>query len=424
MSSETIRFDRSLSVRLQVAAIFLSFVGIAFGVKSYLHVEEVFGAQEAAVFQIDLWIQLVIATCVNVVIGLLIYYTVTRPMNLINEVMHKLTQNNLDVDVPYVKLGNEIGTIARSVQVFKDNALKLEELQAEQEASREKAEGERKKLLEKLAVEFKDTVQNIVNHVNGSAIKMQKGAIAMAETTKQSNERVGELNSESTQAAENVNTIAAAAEELTASISNISDQMTKATGVTKEAMSKADHANSAIHNLSTGAQKIGQVIELINDIAEQINLLALNATIEAARAGEAGKGFAVVASEVKNLASQTAKATEEISSLITNIQDETGASVSAIESISETVMQMNEASVTVAESVEEQRSATKEIAKNIHEAAAHSNKVTDYMSVVSEASKNTGQSANEMVGSCDELSKQSGELDKEVIKFLETMTQS
>lgn len=409
---------------MQMAAIFLSLVGIIFGIRSYLHVRGVFGEEATAAFLTDIWVQLAIAVIVNGVVGLFIFKNITRPINTMAEVMRALTQQKLDVEVPYTDVQNEIGSMARKVQVFKDNAIHLKQLEEEQEAAKEKAEEARRNLLHQLAEEFNKTIGGIVDKVNTSAVSMESNSRFMVETTDSSSGRIHQLAEESSQATHNVNTVSAAAEELSTSIKEIARQVGRSTEITRDAVAKAGNASDTINGLSHGADKIGEVIGMINDIAEQINLLALNATIEAARAGEAGKGFAVVASEVKNLANQTARATEEISSLITGIQGKTGDSVSSISEISKTIGEINEISITIAAAVEQQEASTGEIARNISEAAGHTISVNRNIEVVSGASKKSEVSAKEVLGQCSELARFSKELDQEVEKFLSTLKAS
>ena len=416
------RFSQSLSTRLQVMALFLSAVGVAFGVKSYLHVLADFGESASASFLTDLQVQVTIAIAINVVAGFLIYKTATNPIIKLCEVMRKLTENELDVEVPYTEKKSEIGSMARKVQIFKENGLKMRQMEIDKIADREKAEQERKEMMANIAEEFNTTVRHIATMVGDSASKMHETSDSMVGVANSNSEKIVELKGYSTSASENVNTVAAAAEELSSSIEEIGKQTSRSSSIAHEAAKKAETANTTITHLSEGAEKIGQVIELITDIAEQINLLALNATIEAARAGEAGKGFAVVASEVKNLAEQTAKATEEISSLIRGIQEETGMTVDSIKEINKTIMELNEIATAIAAAVEEQGASTQEIARNIQEAASHTNNVSDNFTLVADASTRTGESANNMKEACSELTGHSDALNSEVNKFMEKFT--
>lgn len=422
--SVAIRLYNGLSFRLQVAMVFLSLVGLAFGVKSYYHVREIFGAGSSAMFYNDLIVQIGIAVVINIVIAMLTYKTVTHPIIKLCEAMRHITENKLNTEIPYVSLGNEIGSMARKVQIFKDNAVQLSNLESEQAKAREKTEAERKKLIEKLAGEFDARVRQIVDTVASSAGNMEGTSRSVVDSTTSSSHRIADLRNESSQASENVNNVAAAAEELSVSIERISEEVTRAAQITQSAVQRAEHANQTVKGLSDGADKIGKVVGIINDIAEQINLLALNATIEAARAGDAGKGFAVVASEVKNLANQTAKATEEISMLIESIQKETGGSVVSIQEIGQTVGEINSIATAIATAVREQDQATRDIARHINEAAEHTNSVSKNVAMVTESSEHIGASANNLLNACSELSKHSTALNEEVAHFVTTMKAS
>ncbi len=418
------RFSESLSTRLQSMTIFLSLVGVVFGVKSFLHVEEVFGVKESAVFLHDLWVQLIIATIVNIIVGAIIYKIVTSRIINLCEIMRALTEGHYEVSVPYTELHNEIGSMARKVQIFKENGMQLQKMEQDRIEAEARSKEEKKALLEKLAEEFNSTVSNIVSMVNSAAMNMKNNSHSMVGLAEANNNKIKELTHESKHASDNVNTVSAAAEQLSASIREIGNKVSRSSQITKEAVTRAEEAHGTVNSLSMGAEKIGEVIGIINAIAEQINLLALNATIEAARAGEAGKGFAVVAAEVKNLANQTAKATEEISSIITNIQTETQKSVVSIKEISTTILEINNISSAIASAIEQQTSSTHEIAKNVHEAASHTNSVNTNVFSVSESSQKSGLSATEMLNACSELAKHSEDLSGEVSKFLSTMKMS
>jgi methyl-accepting chemotaxis protein len=415
------RFFASITTRLQFSLFILSAVGIAFGYKTYEHVSTDFGTAAAASFYNDFWIQIGIAAVINVLVGWFIHINVTHRIVNLGEIMRDLTEGRLEVTVPYVKDKDQLGSMARKVKIFQENAVNLRNLQAQQAVDRERAEEERKKLMSDIATQFDASVHQIVTQVNSSSEKLGGSSRFMVDSASTMTARMTDLSSTATQASNNVNSVANAAQELSASIEEISRQVSRSSMITKEAVHKAGTANQTIQNLSDGAAKIGDVIQLINDIAAQINLLALNATIEAARAGDAGKGFAVVASEVKNLASQTAKATEEIASIISGIQTETNATVTSIIEISRTVSEINEIATAIASAIEEQDVSTREIAHNIKQAASHTSKLADSVEVVTDTTNQAGSAAQEMLGSCKSLGTQADQLTQEVETFLKTL---
>jgi len=418
------RFFSGISVRLQLCAIFLSLVGITFGFKSYFHIIDEFGQGASAMFVNDIYIQLAIALLANLMVGFVIYNSVTRPVKDLGDAMTKLRNNELDIEVPCTDSPTEIGSMARSVQVFKENLLELEKMEKDQAAARERTEQERKALLQKLAGEFDQTVHHMVDQVSSSANNMQENSKMVADVATQTTSSISELTKSSKQASENVNSVASAAQQLSSSIEEISRQVSRSTQITEEAVSTVTRANENVGGLASQAEQIGNVIDLINDIASQINLLALNATIEAARAGEAGKGFAVVASEVKNLASQTAKATEEISAIITGIQGETKGAVDSIRSIKDTIKEVSEISTAIAAAIEQQDASTREIASNITKAATNTKELSEKMSHISGNTEQSGSTANQMLSASNDLSEISGKLTVEVENFIGTLKAS
>jgi len=334
------------------------------------------------------------------------------------EVMSGLANQELDRDIPGTDRGDEIGKMAAAVQVFKDNAIEVKRLEAERKEAEARKAQERHQILLNMADEFDASVGGVVQSVSSASTEMQSSASTLSATAEETSKQATTVVGSSEEAATNIQTVASASEELTSSISEISSQVAQSTQISAKAVAEVESANERIQGLVSSSQKIGEVVELITDIADQTNLLALNATIEAARAGEAGKGFAVVASEVKNLANQTAKATEEISSQISGIQGVTQDAVHAIESIGEIINQMNEISSTIAAAVEEQGAATQEIARNVEQAAAGTKEMSTSVVSVEQASRETGSSAEQMLEAANELSQQSETLRAEVDKFL------
>jgi len=355
-----------------------------------------------------------------VVFGLavLIGRGIATPIITMTNTMGVLANGNLDVDIPAQDFGNEVGQMARAVQVFKDNAIEIKRLEKEQQATEDERAQERRDLMLKMADDFESSIGGVVSSVSSASTEMQSSASALTDTAEQTSKQATTVAAVSEEAATNVQTVASASEELSSSISEISRQVSQSSQISATAVEEVNGANTQVQGLADAAQKIGEVVALITDIANQTNLLALNATIEAARAGEAGKGFAVVASEVKNLANATANATEEISAQIGGIQGATADAVQAIGSIGGIINQMNEISSTIASAVEEQGAATQEIARNVEQAAAGTNEVSSNITGVQQAASETGQSAAQMLSAAQELSQQSELLSGEVGKFL------
>ena len=269
-----------------------------------------------------------------------------------------------------------------------------------------------------LAGTFEKSVQTVVDDVSSSADSMKTTAQSMAAIAEATSRQAIAVAAASEEASTNVQTVAAAAEELSTSVSEISRQVTQSTRIADQAVEEVNRTTKSVQDLADAAQKIGEVVKLINAIAGQTNLLALNATIEAARAGEAGKGFAVVASEVKSLAKQTAKATEDIASQITAIQDAAGATVEAIKGIAATIGQTSEIATTIAAAVEEQGVATREIARNVQQASVGTAEVSKNIAGVTRAADDTGKAAAEVLSASETLSRQSDDLRSQVGGFV------
>jgi len=280
------------------------------------------------------------------------------------------------------------------------------------------AAAERRAAMESLANDFERSVNGIVQSVSTAASGMQTTAQSMTSTASDASARAATVGAASQNASNNVGTVASAAEQLSGSVAEISRQVSRSTEIASKAVNDAERTNATVQVLSTGAEKIGEVIKLIHSIASQTNLLALNATIEAARAGESGRGFAVVASEVKALANQTAKATEEISAQVAAMQTSTSDAVAAISGITHTIAQMSEITSSIAVSIDQQGDATREIARNIQSVAAGSSEVNAHIGGVTTAATATGKAALEVLTNARELDNQSGMLRSAVDGFL------
>jgi methyl-accepting chemotaxis protein len=362
-----------------------------------------------------------VAVAIGLALAFFISHGIVDPVRAMTQAMARLADGDKTITVPATHRADEIGAMAKAVNVFKDNAIRMDRLQSEQEENKHRAEAERKQMLVQLADRFEASVAGVVGHVSAAAQQMQGAAQGMSATAEQTSRQSTNVAAAAEQASANVETVAAAAEELTSSIGEISRQVASSNRIAQEAAQEARETDEMVQSLSIAAGRIGDVVSLITDIASQTNLLALNATIEAARAGEAGKGFAVVANEVKTLASQTAKATDEIGTQIVAVQAATQAAVQAIRRIAATITEINEISSTIASAVEEQGAATHEIARNVQQASIGTQQVSSNIVGVTTAAGDTGRIATEVLGSATDLSNQAGVLRVEVERFIATV---
>jgi methyl-accepting chemotaxis protein len=331
--------------------------------------------------------------------------------------MVKLAEGDLTVGVPAAGHGDEIGQMAGTVEVFKQNAVAAERRRTEQEAER-MAKEIRTDRLEGLVNQFETTVGHLVGQVGSASTELQSTANVMSDIAANTTRQTTTVATAAEEASTSVSTVAAAAEELSASIAEISRQVGQASAIAIRATEDAARTDAVVRALAEGAQKIGQVSGLIANIAGQTNLLALNATIEAARAGDAGKGFAVVASEVKGLAAQTARATEEISQHIGQIQSATKEAVEAIRVIASTIGEVSQISSAIAAGVEQQGAATQEIARNVQQASQGTQAVTATIGGMSQGATEAAAAASQVLGASSQLSRQAEQLTREVGQFI------
>ena len=343
---------------------------------------------------------------------------VARPIQAASSVMMRLAQGDTNVHVPFTEKVDEMGEMARTVEIFRGNAIERNRLQQQRIEDEKRSQEERKAEMLKMADVLERRIHGVVTVIRQSANNLHESATTLSANAEQAEKQSCAVAAATEQANSNVETVAVAGTELAASIDEISRQVTEAAEVARSATQEAVEANSRITGLSTAAQKIGEVVALINAIASQTNLLALNATIESARAGEAGKGFAVVAHEVKGLAGQTATATGDIASQITTIQEQTEEAVEAIKSISATIERINEMSTAIASAVEEQGAATAEIARNVEQASEGTKQVSTNISSVADASAETGRMAHAVFDSAAELMREITDLETSVDEFL------
>ncbi|MFQ5346937.1 MAG: methyl-accepting chemotaxis protein [Rhodothalassiaceae bacterium] len=385
------------------------------------------------------------SAAIAILAAVLLTLGIAKRIGTVTGLMTRLADGDTGIDIRGADDKDEVGEMARAVQVFRDNAVEAERMRAEhreqekREAERQreaeeedhrraeaeaeaerqrKAEEEKRQILKQLADDLESAVIRVVGTVSASAEQLNSTAQTLSANVDQTKSQAGAVTNAAEQASSNVQTVAAASEELSASIQEINRQIMESNDVANGAVRVADKTNKSVEDLAHAARKVGDIVNLIQDIAEQTNLLALNATIEASRAGEAGRGFAVVASEVKSLALQTAKATDEIAHQISDMQSATEGTVEAIKTISKTIGQINQNSTAISAAVEQQSASTQEISRNAQLAARGTEEVTVNIGGVQGAAEESGTAAEQILTAAGELNGEAGTLREQVEAFI------
>ncbi|MBZ0215062.1 MAG: HAMP domain-containing protein [Fimbriimonadaceae bacterium] len=363
-------------------------------------------------------ISVAVLTMIGIAAGIFFAKMLVSPISAMTKAMNELAEGNNEIDVPAQGRHDEIGEMSDAVQVFKENAIRTKEMEAEQEQLKLHAEEEKRATMIQLANDFDASVGAIVEMVSSAANELQATAQSMSSISQETSNQATAVAAASEEASTNVQTVAAASEEMSNSIAEINQQVSSASSAATRAVDEVDKTGGEMQILAGTADKIGEVVAMISDIADQTNLLALNATIEAARAGEAGKGFAVVAAEVKGLASQTAQATSEITRHIEDIQSATKQAVVSMGGIGKVIQEVEQISSTIAAAMEEQGATTQEIARNVQEAASGTQEVSSSISGVTQASQEAGAASGQVMTAASGLSEQAASLKSEVDQFL------
>jgi len=343
--------------------------------------------------------------------------SISRPLSLITKRTAQLAEGNTEIDVPFLGEPNELGQLAHALDVFKTNRRRAEQLDQAQRAE-QAAKLQRQEHLERVIAAFNERSARVTAAVARAAEHVQAQARRLTEMAQQSRTNLAAVGGAAVDTTGNVQAVAGAVEELSAAVVDVNRRVVKSADVSKRAVAETEQTSLTMRSLVEAAQRIGNIVKVIQDIASQTNLLALNATIEAARAGDAGKGFAVVAGEVKTLANQTTRATEEIQAQVGSIQGETARAVTAIESIGKTVGEMSDIATAIASAMEQQGATSHDIARNMSQAADSTREVSAKVTTVGQAAETTSVAASELQAASDDLRQQAAQLEADMQGFL------
>ncbi len=389
--------------------------------------QDALGPQMSAQLQNTVSLAILFAGLVLLVgsaLSMLLTTVIARPLSSMTASLERLAGGDLTVAVEGADRGDDAGRLARALQTFKDNALEIEKLRSDQETLRVRSEEEKRAAMHALASGFEASVMQVVDAVAAASTELEASAAGLSRTAGDAAHRSDAVARAAEVSAQNVQTVASASEEMAASASEIAGQVAQANDVSRMAEQKARDADATVGELRNAAVRIGEVVDLITEIAAQTNLLALNATIEAARAGEAGRGFAVVAAEVKRLAEQTAKATDDIATQVAGIQSATDGAALALGAISATIGEIHQISVSISASVEEQTAAVREISRNTAEVAEGTRDVGQSIALVREGASETGAAAQQSLAAAQELGVQSNRLREQVRGFIDKVREA
>lgn len=360
---------------------------------------------------------ILVLTAIIVAVGVFFARMITKPISTITNSMEILSKGDTSVNIPESNRQDEIGEMARALEVFKENRIEADRL-AEEQKTQQQIQLQRAQNLETLTNGFENNVSELINALSAASTELDSTAQSMSNIAEQTTEQSSAMSRASESTTDNIQTVASASEELSVSIRELSEQVQNTSQAANTATEDVDKASKQIEGLIAASEKIGDVVSLIQDIAEQTNLLALNATIESARAGDAGKGFAVVANEVKSLANETSKATEQIAEEVDTVQTEIRGAVQAIKNIESKIRDVNSSAAAIAAAIEEQNATTEEITRNTQTSASNMNALNSNVVNVNEAAKSTGDAANDVLGASSELNKQADNLKQQISDFL------